>query len=184
MNFGDMRMFDSFDVRAPADDAGVGERRRNARRRAGRNGRRDDARRTATASRTEAPGEIVTKSAYRADVRKYPLFKKPFCGLGAGAGHDAGLSRARFRPTRPDDGTAKEASRTFFLVTTANLVFSLGFFIFLLQIRPVVPGYEPGPCGSVALRRFATNMTDGVIRWWRSSGVLFDFAPERNSPRV
>ena len=96
----------------------------------------------------------------------------------AGPGHDAGLSRSqvfgqrgaggrsgkiravrrrgsgastrkpRYSPKRAKRGSPEISS----WMMTANLVFSLGFFIFLYKFVPLFPGHAFGQSGSVALR--------------------------------
>jgi uncharacterized protein YqhQ len=66
-----------------------------------------------------------------------------------------------------DDGSAKEGQKPAELsswMMTANLIFSLGFFIFLYKFVPLFLATRLGKSVPALSGRFATNMTDGLIR--------------------
>ena len=101
---------------------------------------------------------------------KYPLFKKPILrGLGMlGQAMTLGYRALKFSANAAlDDGTAKDGAKPAELsswLMTANLVFSLGFFIFLYKFVPLFLATSLGHAVPALSGRFATNMTDGVIR--------------------
>ncbi len=116
-------------------------------------------------------GEIVTEEQpIERMSEKYPLFKKPILrGLGMlGQAMTLGYRALKFSANAAlDDGTAKEGSKPAELsswLMTANLVFSLGFFIFLYKFVPLFLATRLGHAVPSLSGRFATNMTDGVIR--------------------
>jgi uncharacterized protein YqhQ len=80
-----------------------------------------------------------------------------------------------------DDGTAKEGEKPAEIsswMMTANLVFSLGFFIFLYKFVPLFLATRLGKVVPQLSGRFATNMTDGVIR------IVIFLAHEGYPPRL
>jgi uncharacterized protein YqhQ len=116
-------------------------------------------------------GEIVTEEQpIERMSEKYPLFKKPILrGLGMlGQAMTLGYRALRFSANAAlDDGTAKDGAKPAELsswLMTANLVFSLGFFIFLYKFVPLFLATRLGKAVPTLSGRFATNMTDGVIR--------------------
>src|SRR5450631_548356 len=101
---------------------------------------------------------------------KYPLFKKTIL-LGPGILLQAmtlGYRALKFTANAAlDDGTVKDGEKPAELsswLMTANLVFSLGFFIFLYKFVPLFLATRLGKAVPSLGGRFATNMTDGVIR--------------------
>ena len=116
-------------------------------------------------------GEIVTEEQpIERMSEKYPLFKKPILrGLGMlGQAMTLGYRALKFSANAAlDDGTAKDGAKPAELsswLMTANLVFSLGFFIFLYKFVPLFLATRLGKAVPTLSGRFATNMTDGVIR--------------------
>ena len=116
-------------------------------------------------------GEIVTEEQpIERMSEKYPLFKKPILrGLGMlGQAMTLGYRALKFSANAAlDDGAAKDGAKPVELsswLMTANLVFSLGFFIFLYKFVPLFLATSLGHAVPALSGRFATNMTDGVIR--------------------
>jgi uncharacterized protein YqhQ len=116
-------------------------------------------------------GEIVTEEQpIERMSEKYPLFKKPILrGLGMlGQAMTLGYRALKFSANAAlDDGSVKEGKKPAELsswMMTANLIFSLGFFIFLYKFVPLFLATRLGKAVPALSGRFATNMTDGLIR--------------------
>src|SRR5579863_1479130 len=116
-------------------------------------------------------GEIVTEEQPIPRMsEKYPLFKYPILrGLGTlGQAMTLGYKALRFSAnTALDDGTqagGKKPAEISSWMMTANLVFSLGVFIFLYKFIPLYLATRLGKGVPALSGRFATNMADGVIR--------------------
>jgi uncharacterized protein YqhQ len=116
-------------------------------------------------------GEMVTEEqAIQKVSEKYPLFKYPILrGLGTlGQAMTLGYRALMFSAKASlDDGSAREGEKPVEIsswMMTANLVFSLGFFIFLYKFVPLFLATRLGKAVPTLGGRFATNMTDGVIR--------------------
>jgi uncharacterized protein YqhQ len=116
-------------------------------------------------------GEIVTEEQpIERMSEKYPLFKKPILrGLGMlGQAMTLGYRALKFSANAAlDNGSAKEGQKPAELsswMMTANLIFSLGFFIFLYKFVPLFLATRLGKSVPALSGRFATNMTDGIIR--------------------
>jgi uncharacterized protein YqhQ len=116
-------------------------------------------------------GEIATEEqAIPRMSEKYPLFKYPILrGLGTlGQAMTLGFRALKFSAnTALDDGTevsGKKQAEVSSWMMTANLVFSLGVFIFLYKFIPLYLATLLGKGVPALSGRFATNMTDGVIR--------------------
>ena len=116
-------------------------------------------------------GEIVTEEQPIARMsEKYPLFKYPILrGLGTlGQAMTLGFRALKFSAnTALDDGTqagGQKPAEVSSWMMTANLVFSLGVFIFLYKFIPLYLATLLGKGVPALSGRFATNMTDGVIR--------------------
>ncbi|MEQ1886441.1 MAG: DUF1385 domain-containing protein [Bryobacteraceae bacterium] len=135
----------------------------------------------------KANGEIVTEEQPIQKVsEKYPLFKKPVLrGLGTlGQAMTLGYKALKFsanaaldetpaKPageavaTSPAASEAKKEEKPAEIsnwMMTGNLIFSLGFFIFLYKFVPLFLATQLGKAVPSLSGRFATNMTDGVIR--------------------
>ena len=114
-------------------------------------------------------GEIVTEEQPLQKVsEKYPIFKYPVLrGLGTlGQAMTLGYKALKFSANAAlDDGTteAKPVEISSWMMTL-NLVFSLGFFIFMYKLVPLFLATQLGKSVPALSGRFATNMTDGVIR--------------------
>lgn len=115
-------------------------------------------------------GEIVTEEQTLERVsEKYPWFKLPVLrGLGMlGQAMTLGYRALKFSANAAlDDGTEKGGQKieVSSWLMTANLVFSLCFFIFLYKFVPLFLATQLGHAVPGLSGRFATNMTDGVIR--------------------
>ena len=118
----------------------------------------------------KSSGEIVTEEqAIERVSEKYPWFKLPVLrGLGMlGQAMTLGYRALKFSANAAlDDGTEKDGQKleVSSWLMTANLVFSLGFFIFLYKFVPLFLATSLGHAVPSLSGRFATNMTDGVIR--------------------
>jgi len=134
----------------------------------------------------KANGEIVTEEHPIQKVsEKYPLFKKPVLrGLGTlGQAMTLGYKALKFSanaaldetPAKPEGEAAapvassgsqeeKKPVEISNWMMTGNLIFSLGFFIFLYKFVPLFLATQLGKAVPSLSGRFATNMTDGVIR--------------------
>ena len=125
----------------------------------------------------KANGEILTVEEPLAKVsEKYPIFKLPVLrGLGTlGQAMTLGYKALRFSANAAlDDAaekenagkeTAKKPAEISSWMMTLNLIFSLGFFIFLYKFVPLFLATRLGHVVPSLSSRFATNMTDGVIR--------------------
>ncbi|MEQ1949138.1 MAG: DUF1385 domain-containing protein [Bryobacteraceae bacterium] len=133
----------------------------------------------------KANGEIVTEEQPIQKVsEKYPLFKKPVLrGLGTlGQAMTLGYKALKFSanaaldetPAKPQGEAAsvtapaaqeeKKPAEISNWMMTGNLIFSLGFFIFLYKLIPLFLATQLGKAVPSLSGRFATNMTDGVIR--------------------
>jgi uncharacterized protein YqhQ len=118
-------------------------------------------------------GEIVTEEQPLQKVsEKYPIFKYPILrGLGTlGQAMTLGYKALKFSANAAlDDGTQGDAKdvkpvEISSWMMTLNLVFSLGFFIFMYKLVPLYLATLVGKSVPALSSRFATNMTDGVIR--------------------
>jgi len=115
-------------------------------------------------------GEIVTEEqAIERVSEKYPWFKLPILrGLGMlGQAMTLGYRALKFSANAAlDDGTAKDGQKieVSSWLMTANLMFSLCFFIFLYKFVPLFLATSLGKVVPTLSGRFATNMTDGIIR--------------------
>ena len=138
----------------------------------------------------KANGEIVTDERPIHKVsEKYPLFKKPILrGLGTlGQAMTLGYKALRFsanaaldeetadaaKPAEasaegtspvPAAAAAKKPMEISSWMMTGNLIFSLAFFIFLYKLVPLFLATQLGHAVPSLSGRFATNMTDGLIR--------------------
>jgi len=118
-------------------------------------------------------GEIVTEEQPLEKVsERYPIFKLPVLrGLGTlGQAMMLGYKALKFSANVAlDDGTAanqkeiKPAEISSWMMTL-NLLFSLGFFIFLYKFVPLFLATRIGKVVPSLGGRFAINMTDGLLR--------------------
>jgi uncharacterized protein YqhQ len=134
----------------------------------------------------KATGEIVTEEQPLEKVsERYPIFKLPILrGLGTlGQAMVLGYKALKFSANVAlDDGTTpnqkeiKPAEISSWMMTL-NLVFSLGFFIFLYKFVPLFLATRLGKVVPTLGGRFAINMTDGVLRM--AIFLIFLFALSR-----
>jgi len=118
-------------------------------------------------------GEIVTEEQQIEKVsERYPIFKLPILrGLGTlGQAMMLGYRALKFSANVAlDDGTAanqkeiKPVEISSWMMTL-NLLFSLGFFIFLYKFVPLALATRLGKVVPTLGGRFAINMTDGLLR--------------------
>ena len=134
-------------------------------------------------------GEIVTEEQPLEKVsERYPIFKLPVLrGLGTlGQAMTLGYKALKFSANaalaegiqnhggaqKPEEAASSAASpeparkpaEISSWMMTLNLVFSLGFFIFLYKFVPLFLATRLGMAVPSLSSRFAVNMTDGVIR--------------------
>jgi uncharacterized protein YqhQ len=119
-------------------------------------------------------GEIVTEEQPLEKVsERYPIFKLPVLrGLGTlGLAMTLGYKALKFSANaaldeggpKGDAAEIKPAEISSWMMTL-NLMFSLAFFIFLYKVVPLFLATRLGKAVPSLSSRFATNMTDGVIR--------------------
>lgn len=105
-------------------------------------------------------GELVTEEqAIPRMSEKYPLFKYPILrGLGTlGQAMTLGFRALKFSMNAAlDDGEEKQEVSSWMM--TANIIFSLGFFIVMYKLLPLYLASH------LATTRLGINMWDGVIR--------------------
>lgn len=127
----------------------------------------------------KANGEIVTEEKPLAKIsEKYPLFKYPVLrGLGTlGQAMTLGYSALKFsanaaladvneaEAVRAPKNEKKKPLELSSWMMAANLIFSIGFFIFMYKFIPLLLATEVGKIVPSLSGRFATNMVDGAIR--------------------
>jgi uncharacterized protein YqhQ len=122
----------------------------------------------------KANGEVITEEQPLARVsEKYPIFKYPVLrGLGTlGQAMSLGIKALRFSANAALDGSEtgsrKEPAKPQEIsswMMTLNLVFSLGFFIFLYKFVPLYLATQLGKVYPAVHSRIATNIVDGLIR--------------------
>ena len=119
-------------------------------------------------------GDIVTEEQPLQKVsEKYPFFKYPILrGLGTlGQAMTLGYRALKFSANVALEDEAAASTKAgekpmeiSSWMMTANLVFSLGFFIFLYKFVPLFLATRLGKVVPSLSGRFATNMADGIIR--------------------
>ncbi len=114
-------------------------------------------------------GEIITEERPLAKVsEKYPIFKYPILrGLGTlGQAMSLGVRALRFSANAAlDDGApGKKSQEISGWAMAANLVLSLGFFIFLYKFVPLWLATRLGSIYHPMDSRIAINLVDGFIR--------------------
>jgi uncharacterized protein YqhQ len=144
----------------------------------------------------KANGEIVTEEKPLAKVsERYPIFKLPVLrGLGTlGQAMALGYKALRFSANSSLDDGAKDGTGDAARIKpaeisswmmTLNLMFSLGFFIFLYKFVPLFLATRLGKAVPSLSSRFATNMTDGVIRMAIFLVFLFALSKMKDIRRV
>ncbi len=139
-------------------------------------------------------GDIVTEEQPLQKVsEKYPIFKYPILrGLGTlGQAMTLGYRALKFSANVAIEDEAavsvKAGEKPMEIsswMMTANLVFSLGFFIFLYKFVPLFLATRLGKIVPVLSGRFATNMTDGIIRMVIFLSFLFLLSRMKDIRRV
>lgn len=119
-------------------------------------------------------GTIITEEQPLAKVsEKYPIFKYPILrGLGTlGQALSLGVKALRFSANASleadaasQPAAAKKPTEISPWMMTANMIFSLGFFIFLYKFVPLYLATQVGKFYPTMQGRIATNLVDGVIR--------------------
>jgi uncharacterized protein YqhQ len=117
-------------------------------------------------------GEVVTEERPIPRMsEKYPIFKYPLLrGLGTlGQAMSLGIKALRFSANAALEGDAaknpgKGSAEISSGMMTLNLLFSLGFFIFLYKFVPLYLATQLGKIYPAVHGRLATNLVDGVIR--------------------
>jgi uncharacterized protein YqhQ len=114
-------------------------------------------------------GEVITDEKALARIsEKYPLFKYPILrGLGTLAqAMSLGIKALRFSANAAlDDGApGKKPMEISSWAMTLNLMFSLGFFIFLYKFVPLWLATKLGTVYHAAEGHIAINIVDGVLR--------------------
>jgi uncharacterized protein YqhQ len=117
----------------------------------------------------KADGEIVTEEAALAKVSEtYPIFQLPVLrGLGTlGQAMWLGLKALRFSANCAIDreGVQTSGKGSSSAAMTANVVFSLAFFILLYKFVPLYLATQLGHAFPALGSRLAVNVLDGVIR--------------------
>ena len=142
-------------------------------------------------------GEIVTQEEPLQKVsEKYPFFKYPILrGLGTlGQAMNLGYRALKFsanvalQDQAGEDEAAKQPGAKPVEISswmmTGNLIFSLAFFIFLYKFVPLFLATRLGKVVPALSGRFATNMTDGVIRMIIFLSFLFLLSRMKDIRRV
>jgi uncharacterized protein YqhQ len=114
-------------------------------------------------------GEIITDMRPLARVsERYPIFRLPVLrGLGTlGQAMSLGIKALRFSANAAmDDGKSeKKPQEISSWAMSLNLVFSLGFFIFLYKFVPLYLATRLGGIYPAMDGRLAINIVDGVVR--------------------
>ncbi len=134
-------------------------------------------------------GEIVTREQPLAKVSdRYPAFKLPILrGLGTlGQAMSLGIKALRFSANAAleESGSTKKSSEVSSWAMGLNLVFSLGFFIFLYKFVPLklaewIGGQYPALHSDLAI-----NLVDGVLRIAIFLAFLFGVSRMKDIRRV
>lgn len=122
----------------------------------------------------KANGELVTEEAPLAKIsEKYPIFKLPILrGLGTlGQAMQLGMKALQFSANQALDETPagevvekKKPTEVPGWMMAANLIFMLGFFIFMYKVLPLFLARQLGNWNPMFHGRVTENLVDGVIR--------------------
>ena len=118
----------------------------------------------------QADGTVITEQHPLPKVsEKYPIFKYPVLrGLGTlGQAMALGIRALRFSANAALSTECEPGKKPMEIsswVMTLNLVFSLGFFIFLYKLVPLWIATKVGSVYHVVNGRFAINVMDGLVR--------------------
>ena len=134
-------------------------------------------------------GELITEeSALPRVSEKYPIFKLPVLrGLGTlGQAMWLGLKALRFSANAAlNDGTSTgKPQEVSSWMMGLNLMFSLGFFIFMYKFVPLFLATAIGKAVPVLHGRLAVNLMDGLIRLVIFLGFLFLISRMKDIRRV
>ena len=134
-------------------------------------------------------GEMVTEeSALPRVSEKYPIFKLPVLrGLGTlGQAMWLGMKALRFSANAAlNDGKNTEKPKEISSgMMSLNLLFSLGFFIFLYKFVPLFLATAIGKVVPVLHGRLAVNLMDGLIRITIFLAFLFFMSRMKDIRRV
>ena len=144
----------------------------------------------------KANGELVTEEAPLQRMSdKYPMFKLPILrGLGTlGQAMQLGMKALQFSANQAlDEAPAEGANAAEKKKPTeipgwamaANLVFMLGFFIFMYKFLPLLLATEIGKWNPALSGRITMNFVDGGIRILLFLGFLFAISLTKDIQRV
>lgn len=136
----------------------------------------------------KSTGELVTEESELPRVsEKYPIFKLPILrGLGTlGQAMWLGLKALRFSANNLlDEGQKVEKKEVSSWMMALNLIFSLGFFIFLYKFVPLFLATALGKVFPLMHGRIAVNLMDGLIRLAIFLGFLFLISRVKDIRRV
>ena len=141
----------------------------------------------------KANGEMVTEEAPLQKIsEKYPIFKLPiFRGLGTlGQAMQLGMKALQFSANQALDeapgaeGEKKKPTEIPGWMMAANLVFMLGFFIFMYKVLPLFLARELGNWNPAFHGRITENFVDGGIRILLFLGFLFAISLTKDIQRV
>jgi uncharacterized protein YqhQ len=145
----------------------------------------------------KANGEMVTEEAPLQKVsEKYPIFKLPILrGLGTlGQAMQLGMKALQFSANAAlDEGPAEGVAATLEKkkpteipkwMMAANMVFMLGFFIFMYKFLPLLMATQLGKWSPALSGRITMNFVDGGIRILLFLGFLFAISLTKDIQRV
>ena len=144
----------------------------------------------------KANGELVTEEAPLQKMsEKYPIFKLPILrGLGTlGQAMQLGMKALQFSANQaldeapPAEGQTSEKKKPTEIpgwMMAANLVFMLGFFIFMYKFLPLLLATQLGHWSPAFSGRITMNFVDGGIRILLFLGFLFAISLTKDIQRV
>jgi len=138
----------------------------------------------------KANGEIVTEESPLPRIsEKYPIFKLPILrGLGTlGHAMALGIKALRFSANASLADLAKPEEKPVELsgwMLTLNLLFSLGFFLFLYKFVPLFLATKLGHVLPSSHQRLEVNLMDGVIRLLLLMGFLWGISRMKDMRRM
>ncbi len=141
----------------------------------------------------KANGEMVTEEAPLEKMsEKYPIFKLPVLrGLGTlGQAMQLGMKALQFSANQaldetPSDGSEKKKPTEIpGWMMAANLIFMLGFFIFMYKVLPLFLARQLGNWNPAFHGRITENLVDGVIRIVLFLSFLYAISLTKDIQRV
>ena len=141
----------------------------------------------------KANGEMVTEEAPLEKMsEKYPIFKLPILrGLGTlGQAMQLGMKALQFSANQaldetPSDETGKKKPTEIpGWMMAANLLFMLGFFIFMYKVLPLFLARQLGNWNPAFHGRITENLVDGVIRIVLFLSFLYAISLTKDIQRV